>query len=504
LWTALPSSTHSAWLDAAEATLRASLTQYENSSHEALPLEVQQEQKKQCQELKDLLGEVIASRAFMLGFLEDRGAEVPHCLQALDSLSIKKGTVHVLAALARSQAFYFSSINNAPAAIQIGLQSIALAHTVGNTAFEILEIGTTAVYLLGAGQLQETYKLTQQAILLGTQPGGFVISEVSWPAFWQAEVLREWNQLDRLQESVEEALLLCHNSSIAVLIYILYGYTLLLRIHLSRGDLEMARSAFQECERISTSMSQHVYLLGGSNFTIVDRVRFWLASGELDRATRWVEQLESEERRVAPFTHERQEVACARIHLATNQPNLALQRLEPVLERATAGKRWRHVIEIRLLQALAYNMQQEETQALDALSQAVRLAEPEGYIRSFLDEGTPMATLLSRLRKRDQKRGPTAYLDILLAAFEQEGKAHVQLVKQTKASHLPAPLSKREREVLQLLAQGLSNQQIAQELVITLDTVKRHIRHIFSKFGVCNRLQAANKAKELYLLDDEI
>jgi LuxR family maltose regulon positive regulatory protein len=149
-------------------------------------------------------------------------------------------------------------------------------------------------------------------------------------------------------------------------------------------------------------------------------------------------------------------------------------------------------------------MQQEETQALDALSQAVRLAEPEGYIRSFLDEGTPMATLLSRLRKRDQKRGPTAYLDILLAAFEQEGKAHVQLVKQTNASHLPAPLSKREREVLQLLAQGLSNQQIAQELVITLDTVKRHIRHIFSKFGVCNRLQALNKAKELALLDDEI
>jgi LuxR family maltose regulon positive regulatory protein len=92
----------------------------------------------------------------------------------------------------------------------------------------------------------------------------------------------------------------------------------------------------------------------------------------------------------------------------------------------------------------------------------------------------------------------------LLAAFEQEDKAHVQLVKQTKASHLPAPLSKREREVLQLLAQGLSNQQIAQELVITLDTVKRHIRHIFSKFGVHNRLQAANKAKELLLFDDDI
>jgi LuxR family maltose regulon positive regulatory protein len=504
LWTVLPSSTHGAWLDAAEATLRASLTQYENISHEALPLEVQQEQKKQCQELKDLLGEVIASHAFMLGFLEDRGAEVPHCLQALDSLSIDNGTVYVLAALARSQAFYFSSINNAPAAIQIGLQSIALAHTVGHTAFEILEIGTTAVYLLGAGQLQETYRLTQQAILLGTQPGGFVISEVSWPTFWQAEVLREWNQLDRLQESVEEALLLCHNSSIAVLIYMLYGYTLLLRIHLSRGDLEMARSAFQECERISTNMSQHVYLLGSSNFTIVDRVRFWLASGELDRARHWAKQLESEERRVVPFTRERQEVACARIHLATNQPNLALQRLEPVLERATAGKRWRHVIEIRLLQALAHAMQQEATQALDVLSQAVHLAEPEGYIRSFLDEGAPMERILSRLRKRERQHGPTPYLDKLLTAFEQERQTQRAAGVPAKASQPLELLSQRELEVLKLVAQGLSNQQIAQELVITTDTVKRHVRHILSKFGVRNRVQAANKAKELSIFDYNI
>ena len=107
----------------------------------------------------------------------------------------------------------------------------------------------------------------------------------------------------------------------------------------------------------------------------------------------------------------------ARILLATAQPAGALQRLEPVLQRATAGKRWGHVIEIRLLQALAYQMLQEETQALDALSEAVRLAEPEGYIRSFVDEGAPMAALLSKLRDEQCKQGPTPYLDGLLAAF---------------------------------------------------------------------------------------
>jgi LuxR family maltose regulon positive regulatory protein len=214
--------------------------------------------------------------------------------------------------------------------------------------------------------------------------------------------------------------------------------------------------------------------------------------------------LESEERRVVPFTRERQEVACARIHLATNQPDLALQRLEPVLERATAGKRWRHVIEILLLQALAHAMQQEATQALDVLSQAVHLAEPEGYIRSILDEGAPMERILSRLRKRERQHGPTPYLEKLLTAFEQERQTQRAAGVPAKASQPLELLSQRELEVLKLVAQGLSNQQIAQELVITTDTVKRHVRHILSKFGVRNRVQAVNKAKELSIFDDNI
>jgi LuxR family maltose regulon positive regulatory protein len=362
-----------------------------------------------------------------------------------------------------------------------------------------------ARHLKEAGQLHEAQRLIHQATLLGTKPGGLLTPEAGHPALWQAELLREWNQLDRAYTLIEEALPLCKQSNTSsALIHIFLGYTVLLRICLSCGKLERAYAALQEFEHIGKSLNPPSYLYLHSFYATADQVRLWLASGELDRATRWAQELDLGQRRGSPFAHERQEVACARVHLATNQPVLALQRLEPVFTRASTGKRWGNVIEIRLLQALAYDIQQEETQALDALSQAVRLAEPEGYIRSFLDEGTPMATLLSRLRKRDQKRGPTAYLDILLAAFEQEGKAHVQPIKQTKASHLPAPLSKREREVLQLLVQGLSNQQIAQELVITLDTVKRHVRHIFSKLGVRNRLQALNKAKELALLDDTI
>ena len=200
-------------------------------------------------------------------------------------------------------------------------------------------------------------------------------------------------------------------------------------------------------------------------------------------------------------------MARARIFLATTQPTLALQRLEPVLKRATTGQRWGHVIEVRLLQALAHQMCQQETQALDALSEAVRLAEPEGYIRSFVDERTPMEDLLYRLRRRDGKHGPTPYLDTLLTTFSQQSKPQERQLKRTgehtKTQPLLDPLSEREMQVLHLLAQGASNQEIAQELVIALDTVKRHVSHIFAKLGVNNCVQAVRQARELSLLDEE-
>jgi LuxR family maltose regulon positive regulatory protein len=208
---------------------------------------------------------------------------------------------------------------------------------------------------------------------------------------------------------------------------------------------------------------------------------------------------------LTPFALERQEVARARILLATHQPTAALQRLEPVLERATAGQRWGHVIEIRLLQALAHQMLHEEPQALAALAEAVRLGEPEGYLRSFVEEGEAMEKLLCKLREKQRKVGPTPYLDRVLAAFPKQSQKpaslSMRMVKQTPTQPLQESLSERELQVLQLIAEGASNQEIAQKLIIALDTVKRHVSHIFAKLGVQNRVQAVKRAHELGLLD---
>jgi LuxR family maltose regulon positive regulatory protein len=265
----------------------------------------------------------------------------------------------------------------------------------------------------------------------------------------------------------------------------------------------MAQRALQEFETIGMQLNQSLYLDVSSDLFTIDRARYWLACGELDRVTRWVEELGLTERHSNPFFCEQEEVACAYVLLARAQPALALQRLEPVLQRATLGQRWEHVLEARLLQALAHQMLQEEVHALQVLSEAVCLAEPEGYIRSFVDKGAAMEALLYQLRKRKRKDGPTPYLDTVLAAFQQERRANVQEREPTKAQLLPEPLSERELEILQLLARGTSNLEIAQELVIAVNTIKRHVNHIFSKLGVHNRTQATLQARELGLLSEE-
>jgi LuxR family maltose regulon positive regulatory protein len=184
-------------------------------------------------------------------------------------------------------------------------------------------------------------------------------------------------------------------------------------------------------------MNPEVCVDAHSHLAIVDRVRLWLACGELDHAISWVEELDLVEQHETPFARERQAVACARVSLATAQPDLALQRLEPAFQRAMAGQRWGHVMEIRLLQARAYQMLHDEPQALSALAEAVRLGEPEGYIRSFVEEGAAMVDLLSRLRHEQGHLGLTPYLDTLLAAFAKESKWSNGLPKQRRTRRLP-------------------------------------------------------------------
>jgi LuxR family maltose regulon positive regulatory protein len=164
--------------------------------------------------------------------------------------------------------------------------------------------------------------------------------------------------------------------------------------------------------------------------------------------------------------------------------------LERLLQAAEEGKRTGSVIEILVLQALAHQMQGDIPAALVPLQQALTLAEPEGYVRMFVDEGPPMALLLEAAAKHGIAPN---YVRHLLTAF---GSAEDRTpVKQG----LIEPLSERELEVLRLLATGLNGPEIARELVVSLNTMRTHTKNIYSKLGVNDRRAAVRRAKELDL-----
>ncbi len=170
-----------------------------------------------------------------------------------------------------------------------------------------------------------------------------------------------------------------------------------------------------------------------------------------------------------------------------------IELLNRLLKAAEEGGRKGSVIEILIHKALAYEAQGNSFSALASLERALILAEPEGYLRIFVDQGPPMAKILNEAARRGYQED---YSRKLLAAFES--KIAVDYIQQ--AQQFIEPLSARELDVLKLVAQGLSNREIGERLFLALDTVKGYNRKIYAKLGVKNRTQAVNKANSLKIL----
>ncbi len=319
-------------------------------------------------------------------------------------------------------------------------------------------------------------------------------------------------------------------------------YLGLSEIYLEQGDLDAAIHNLQHSEELGeqaalTDWKQRLFrikarfketqgdLMGAIEFldeairhyrrTPVPDVRplaalkasLWVAQGRLSDARRWVQEQSLSVDDELSFLREVEHITLARVLIAEYKRDPldltirdALQILDRLLQAAEDGGRMGSVIEIRVLQALAQQAQGNLSPALVALEHALRLAESEGYVRIFVDEGLPMVQLLSEAVAH---RIMPDYTAKLLAAFE------VKVPKSADKSYLPAtqpiqpliePLSQRELEILQLLAQGLSNQEISQRLFLALSTVKGHNRNIFAKLETQRRTEAIARARELGIL----
>jgi LuxR family maltose regulon positive regulatory protein len=251
------------------------------------------------------------------------------------------------------------------------------------------------------------------------------------------------------------------------------------RLKLARGDVDGAATLLAQTEQ---SARQQNFLLRMPEIAAA-QVLVLLRQGNLDAAADLAQ------------THELP-LSRARVYLTQGDTSAALAVLE-TLSQEMEAKGWvDELLKVMVLQAVAYHTHREKDKAVQLLGDALALAEPGGFIRTFVDEGLPMAQLLSEVSSRGIM---TDYVSKLLTTFESETKDEQRTIEPSPSSSVE-PLSQRELEVLQLIAQGLSNQEICKRLFLALDTVKGHNRRIFNKLQVQRRTEAIARARELGLL----
>jgi LuxR family transcriptional regulator, maltose regulon positive regulatory protein len=319
-----------------------------------------------------------------------------------------------------------------------------------------------------------------------------------------AEVLYERNELAAAHEHATQGVALCRQ--LAFTQPLARGLALLARIRQAQGDTAGALEAIGQAERVGLSPQ----LAAMYNPVPAWRARLLLASGEVSAAARWASGRGLRAGDEPNYPREREYLALARVLLAEHAPGQALGLLDRLHAKAAAQQRTGSVIEAAALRALALADGGDQAAASATLAEALALAAPEGYVRVFADEGAPMAHLLGRLAAA-QRTGrvvfpgavPPRYLDRLARAFRPAppaGAAPSATRDAAGIGGLAEPLSGRELEVLRLLAAGKPNQQIADELVVSLATVKKHVGHILGKLAAANRTQAVARARVLGLL----
>jgi LuxR family maltose regulon positive regulatory protein len=318
-----------------------------------------------------------------------------------------------------------------------------------------------------------------------------------------AEVRYEQHELAAAHEHATQGVALCRH--LAFTQPLATGLALLARVRQAEGDAAGALDAIGEAGRVELSPQ----LASLHNPVPAWRARLLLSNGEVAAAARWASGRGLGPGDELSYPREAEYLVLARVLLAERTYDQALQLLERLHAQAAAQQRTGSIIELSALQALALAARGDQATALDSLAGALILAAPEGYVRVFADEGAPMARLLGRLAAAQRTGQATHagvisldYLDRLAPAFQPGSPRPARrTTRHTAAAAGPAEaLSARELEVLRLLAAGKSNQQIADELVVVRDTVKKHVGHILGKLGAANRTQAVARARALGLL----
>jgi LuxR family maltose regulon positive regulatory protein len=447
-------------------------------------------------DVEQVRGEAAAVRAYVAGVRGD----VPRAsaLAQRASAHLPEGNLflHVIVALNLGIAYWSSG--DPAAASQALARAITLGRAAGQTSLTLFATAALGHVQEMRGLLREAVETHRGALGLLAEQGRRPVPFAGIAHVGIASVLYEWNDLAGAARYAAEGVRLSELGG--RISFMLAGQVLSAHISQARGNPQKAFEIIQAAERLAQRHG-HAYVLA----EIAElRVRLWMAEENLVAASQWAHEhgaSSTYEPRLA-LAREMEQLAVARVLIAEGEASEALGILGELLGSAKAAGRTRVVIWSLVLQVLAFRVQDDLDNALSILERALTLAEPEGYVRTFLDEGEPMKDLLSQVLVTQQngRQAPSRdispnYVARLLAAFGEEAE-----LASPAMEALVEPLTEREVEVLRLVVAGLSNAEIAEELVIAVSTVKSHVNHIYGKLGVESRTQAVAQARTLGLL----
>jgi LuxR family maltose regulon positive regulatory protein len=349
----------------------------------------------------------------------------------------------------------------------------------------------TAMSILGRayemqGALHKAHTTYREALDLASGPGDRPVPFASMAYVGMVGPLYEWNDLDAAMRCAVEGIRLSEMGGFVA--YQVFGYARLSRIYEARGERDRAVDVLQRAARLGQGGEYALVMALVSEW----QLRLWAAQGKMASVIRWAQSHRLNRLDELDAAQEVEQTAVARALMIDDRAGEALTLLGCLLNVAQATGRMGRMIKIRVLQAMAFQAQGDLDRALASLGQALSRAEPEGYVRTFVDEGEPMNRLLREALSRGVMPN---YVAQILAAFSDE----VRMPSPAMAA-LVEPLTEREVEVLRLIVAGLSNPEIADELYIAVSTVKSHVNHIFGKLEVKSRAQAMAKVRTLNLL----
>jgi LuxR family maltose regulon positive regulatory protein len=364
----------------------------------------------------------------------------------------------------------------------------------GNFIFSIASESGKAEIQTAQGHLREALRTYEQSLRLASKYGSEVNQILAHHHLGLALLHHEMGNDESAAQYFQQSMELGKQSTLVE-----FPYRMSLaqaRLKESEGDLDATLEFLNEAKRLYISTP-----IPNTRPVEALKARIYLKQGQLSKAQDWVRECGIKVNDEISYLREFEHITLARVLIAEYQSttsedkiNDALGLLSHLLQTAESAKRMGSMFEIQTAQALAFHAHGEPSQALASIKRALTLAEPEDYFRFFVNEGKPMAELLTTLSYTREDGKLNIYIHKLLNAFDKTKPEPVI------AQPLIDPLSERELEVLRLVADGLSNDEISQKLFLALSTVKGHNLRIFGKLQAKSRTEAVARARELGLL----